>query len=62
MKNNMIPMAWRVTAPDSEVHGAKTGPIWGRQDPGGIHVGPINFAIWCMDTVWPPGPPFTNMV
>ena len=22
------------------------GPIWGRQDPGGPHVGPTNFAIW----------------
>ena len=22
------------------------GPIWGRQDPGGPHVGPINFTIW----------------
>ena len=22
------------------------GPIWGRQDPGGPHVGPNNFAIW----------------
>ena len=22
------------------------GPIWSRQDPGGPHVGPINFAIW----------------
>ena len=22
------------------------GPIWGRQVPGGPHVGPINFAIW----------------
>ena len=22
------------------------GPIWGRQDPGGTHVGPINFALW----------------
>ena len=22
------------------------GPIWGRQDPGGPHGGPINFAIW----------------
>ena len=21
------------------------GPIWGRQDPGGPHVGPMNFAI-----------------
>ena len=22
------------------------GPIWGRQDAGGHHVGPMNFAIW----------------
>ena len=22
------------------------GPIWGQQDPGGPHVGPMNFAIW----------------
>ena len=22
------------------------GPIWGRQDPGEPHVGPMNFAIW----------------
>ena len=32
--------------PDSGVHGANMGPIWGRQDPGGPHVGPMNFAIW----------------
>ena len=32
--------------PDSNVHGANMGPIWGRQDPGGPQVGPINFAIW----------------
>ena len=32
--------------PDSKVHGANTGPIWGRQDPGGLHVGPMNFVIW----------------
>ena len=32
--------------PDSKVHGAKMGPIWGRQDPGGPHVDPMNFAIW----------------
>ena len=25
--------------PDSKVHGANMGPIWGRQDPGGPHVG-----------------------
>ena len=33
------------TAPDSKVHGANMGPIWGRQDPGGPHVDPMNFAI-----------------
>ena len=22
------------------------GPIWGGKDPGGLHVGPMNFAIW----------------
>ena len=32
-----------VNFPDSKVH---VGPIWGRQDPGGPHVGPMNFAIW----------------
>ena len=32
--------------PQSKVHGANMGPIWGRQDPGGPHVGPTNFAIW----------------
>ena len=32
--------------PDSKVHGANMGPTWGRQDPGGPHVGPVNLAIW----------------
>ena len=32
--------------PDSKVHGANMGPIWGQQEPGGPHVGPMNFAIW----------------
>ena len=32
--------------PDSKVHGANMGPIWGRQDPGGPHVGPMNVDIW----------------
>ena len=32
--------------PDSKVHGANMGPIWGRQDPGGPNLGPMNFAIW----------------
>ena len=29
----------------NKVHGANMGPIWDRQDPGGPHVGPMNFAI-----------------
>ena len=33
-------------SPDSKVHGANMGPTWGRQDPGGPHVGPMNLAIW----------------
>ena len=32
--------------PDSKVHGANMRPIWGRQEPGGPHVGPMNLAIW----------------
>ena len=36
--------------PDSKVHGASMGPIWGRQNPGGPHVGPMNFAIWDVQT------------
>ena len=31
--------------PGKMVHGANMGPIWGRQDPGGPHAGPMNFAI-----------------
>ena len=41
---------WWQTVPDSKVHGANMGPIWGRQDPGGPHVGPINFVIWGGET------------
>ena len=36
------------THPDSKVHGTNVGPIWGRQDPGGPHVGPVNFVICAM--------------
>ena len=36
----------RQTIPYSKVNGANIGLIWGRQDPDGPHVGPINFAIW----------------
>ena len=40
--------AWNifVNNPDSKVRGANMGPIWGRQDPGGPHVGPMNVVIW----------------
>ena len=37
--------------PDSKVHGANMGPIWGRQDPGGPHVGPMNYQGSLM-SVW----------
>ena len=36
----------RRSTPDCKVHGVNMGPIWGRQDPGGPHVGPMNFVIW----------------
>ena len=32
--------------PDSRVHVANMRPTWGRQDPCGPHVGPMNLAIW----------------
>ena len=32
--------------PDSKVHGANTGPTWGRQGPGVPHVGCMNLAFW----------------
>ena len=35
-----------LNSPDSKVHGANMGPTWGWKDPGGFHVGPINFALW----------------
>ena len=34
------------TTHDSKVYGANMRPIWGRQDPGGFHVGPMNLVIW----------------
>ena len=46
-------------SPDSKVHEANMGPIWGRQDPDGPQVGPMNFAIWVVRKMvailsWPP--------
>ena len=46
------------SSPDNKVNGANMEPIWGRLDPGGPHVGPMNFAIWVdfdagsMDMLW----------
>ena len=37
--------------PDSKIHGANMGPIWGRQVRGGPHVGTMNFAI-CNNIFW----------
>ena len=37
--------------PHSKVHEANMAPIWGRQDPGGPHVGPMNFALWGYTTI-----------
>ena len=34
------------TIHDRKVHEANMGHTWGRQDPGGPHVGPMNLAIW----------------
>ena len=34
-----------IRALDIKVRVPNTGPIWGRQDPGGPHVGPMDFAI-----------------
>ena len=40
--------------PDSKVHGANMGSIWVRQDPGGPHICPMNFASWVVPlwVVW----------
>ena len=45
--------------PDSKVRGANMGPIWGRQDPNGPHVGPMNFAIWGISAHFAPKNPFS---
>ena len=42
-----------ISYPDSRVHGADIGPIWGRHDPGGPHVGPVNLATCIRADSWP---------
>ena len=37
---------WLDGSPNSKVHGVNMDPIWGRQDPRGSHVWPMNLAIW----------------
>ena len=46
--DDLVTQGDRVSAaiPDSKAHGTNMGPIWGRQGPGGPHVGPMNIAIW----------------
>ena len=48
--NNISISKFRENTLDSKVHGANMGPIWDREDPGGPHVGPMNFAIWDYST------------
>ena len=42
---HLIYIVFMVDFPDSKVHGANTGPTWGRQGPGGPHVGRMNIAF-----------------
>ena len=43
---NNVRSSVRCTFPDSKVYGDNMGPTWCKQDPGGPHVGHVNFAIW----------------
>ena len=52
-KGNIMPHHTRIITPYNKVHGANTGPTWGRQDPGGPGVGPMNCVIW--DRISPAG-------
>ena len=44
-KNSQIVVKKRID-PNNKIHGANMGPILGRQDLGGPHAGPMNFANW----------------
>ena len=46
IRGNHKPLLVNDSNPDSKVQGANTGPIWGRQDPGGPNFGPMKFVIW----------------
>ena len=43
-------VAIRSIRPDSEVHGANTGPTWVLSAPDGAHVGPTNLAVRACET------------
>ena len=45
-------MLFSINDPDSKVHGAHMGLTWGRQHPGGSHVGDVNLAIWDGFTIY----------
>ena len=55
MALSLLTMSPPKATPESRVHGANMGPIWDRQDPGGPHVGPMNFVIWD-GYLWRPSP------
>ena len=40
------------TVPDGKVHEAYMGPTWGRKDPGGSHVGPMNISLRGDHKIW----------
>ena len=42
----LVTSSFQTKIPDSKVHWPNMGPIWGRKDPGGPHVDPMNLAIW----------------
>ena len=46
LKTGLSMHEWVSECPDSKIQGANMGTIWGRQDPDGPHVGPMDFAIW----------------
>ena len=46
--SQFLPHTIAAYLPDSTVHGAHIGPTWGRQVPGGPHVGPSNLVIWAV--------------
>ena len=50
----MTNMSGICISPDSIVHGANMGPIWGRQDPGGTYFGLMNFIVHVvnMGPIW----------